>query len=395
MEHQLNKELLRPEVQAFITEHTGSETSEIALSKSPFANVSPAELATQIDSRKRSQKKLPMWFNTEGIYFPPKLNMEQCSSQETARYKAQLLRGDIVADITGGFGVDALLFAHNVKQVYHIEQNTLLSEISRHNAAVLNAHNISFVQGNGVRFIETFPTEIDTIFVDPGRRIATKKVFLFKDTEPVITDILPLLMSKAARVIVKTSPLVDITSGLSELHSVSEIHIISVKNDCKELLWIIDRDFSGPPEIYCVALSDSESRSFNFTVEQEKSAPLPAPALPGRYIYDPDVSLLKGGCFKLIAEKYKVQKLHANTHLYTSDNYLANFQGRVFETSEVLSYGSKISLNGQFNIISRNFPLSPDEIRRKYKIKDGGNRFLICCTAGNNERLVIKADRLA
>ncbi len=391
----MNKHILNTEVQQFIRRYQDDTPSDIALQKSPFPEVSSAELAVQIDGRKRCQKKLPLWFNTPNIYYPPKLNIEQSSSELTAEYKSRLIKGDTLADLTGGFGADACYFAKRAKEVVHIEQNKELSEIAGHNSEALGIKNISFIQTDSIRFLESTDKVFDTIYIDPGRRIQTKKMFLLKDTEPDVVANLSLLLSKARRIIIKTSPLFDIQSGLKELQQVSEVHVISVKNDCKELLWVIDKGFEGEARIHCTALNNEGEKNLLFFYSEERAISIGHFSDPKPYLYEPDVALLKAGCFKLIAERFNILKIHPNTHLYTSDLPVNDFAGKVFKTVAVFEYKAFSKNKGarKANVISRNFPLSVDELKKKHRLRDGGDSYLIFTTGQSGKLIVIEAER--
>ncbi|KAA8485335.1 hypothetical protein BDE36_2123 [Arcticibacter tournemirensis] len=391
----MNKQILDKEVQEFIRLHLHDDITHIALQKSPFPGLASAELAVQIDSKKRCEKKLPLWFATSGIYFPPKLNIEQASSELTAQYKSRLVKGNVVLDMTGGFGVDAFYFAKQCGMVYHIEQNDELSAIAEHNSSALGATNIRFLQTDSIHFLKSGAETFDTIYVDPARRIQTRKVFLLKDTEPDVVSHLPLLLSKASRIIIKTSPLFDIQSGLKELHNVSGIHIVSIKNDCKELLWIIDRDFIGEPLITCTALGRPAPSSLTFRYSGEKQTQLSTFSDPQEYLYEPDVALLKAGCFKITASEFGLTKLHPNTHLYTSDRLNSAFIGRIFKVTGTIDYAdfAKSKTPVKANISIRNFPLSVDALKKKHKLRDGGDKYLIFTTGAAGQRIVIEAVR--
>ncbi|MGV3509989.1 MAG: RsmD family RNA methyltransferase, partial [Sphingobacteriaceae bacterium] len=226
----MNKNIFNPRVQQFLSEHLKADVHKVALKKSPFEDVSSRELAEQLDSKQRAEKKLPLWFNTPGILFPPKLSLEQSSSELTAQYKSILVKGEKLIDLTGGFGVDAFFFSKVTKEVIHCEQNAELSQLVAHNLQLLGADNIRYINTDSIEYLRNTEERFDTIYIDPSRRIQTKKVFLLKDTEPDVVKNLPLLLSKASRIIIKTSPLFDIQSGLKELQHVSAIHVVSVKN---------------------------------------------------------------------------------------------------------------------------------------------------------------------
>ncbi|WP_207426348.1 hypothetical protein [Pedobacter sp. SYSU D00535] len=391
----MNPLILQEEVQNYLNVHLDDDVNRILLGKSPFAGISPRELAQQLESRKKCEKKLPTWFARKGIYYPPKISIEQTSSELTARYKSTLALGDRLIDLTGGLGVDSYYFSKRLKDVVHCELNSELSTIASHNASVLNQTNIEFLNTNGLEYLSKSDVNFDTIFVDPSRRVESKKVFLLQDTEPNVVSNLPLLLGKAKRVIIKTSPLFDIHSGLQELSSVKEIHVVSVKNDCKELLWVIDAGFEGEPNIVCAALTESNSLFYTFEPAQEKSLRIERFYNPLSFLYEPDVAILKAGAFKSIATCFHLGKLNRNTHLYTSERIVENFVGRVFKIRSVNTLKTfKASGIRKANVITRNFPLQVEEIKKKYKIQDGGDLYLIFCTGAENQLLAIEAERV-
>ena len=389
----MNLNLVTDEVQNFITEHLTDAVTKIALSKSPFKNIEPRELAEQIDGRKRSEKKLPHWFSTPKIFFPPKLSIEQSSSELTAEYKSRLAKGDALIDLTGGFGVDAYYFAKKCSKVIHCEQNLQLSEIVEYNSKLLGIENIEFINSDSLTYLLNDSAVYDTIYIDPSRRIQTQKVFLLKDTEPDVVSNLPLLLSKASKIIIKTSPLFDIQSGLKELSNVREVHVVSVKNDCKELLWIVDKDFTGEPIIVCAALKNHLEDQLTFKLSDEKNLTINQYSPPLQYLYEPDVALLKAGCFKSITRKFDVIKLHSNTHLYTSDKLSNIFVGKKFKVLAVAEYKDflkEISIK-KANVICRNFPYTPDQVKKKHKLIDGGADYLFFTTVVQKGLVVIHA----
>lgn len=382
-------------MQEFILRHVNEDPARIALQKSPFPGLSSADLAQQAAGRKRSEKKLPLWARSPGIYFPPRLNIEQASSELSASYKSRLLRGERAADLTGGFGVDSYYFALRASNVVHIEQNQELSEIAEHNLRTLGARNVSFVRSDSITFLERTESSFDTIYIDPDRRTREKKAFLLEDTVPDVPGNMPLLLQKTKRLIIKTSPLLDIQSGLGMLKHVSEIHVVSIKNDCKELLWVIDREFEKEPLIVCAMLANDGTRLYSFSSSREKDLHITDFSMPLTFLYEPDVALLKAGCFKSVAADFDVAKLHKNTHLYTSAVLLKEFPGRTFRITGVSEYNSlKKHPVKKANIITRNFPLSPDEIKKKHKINDGGELFLFFCTGPGDKLLVIHTERI-
>nr|WP_242691498.1 hypothetical protein [Pedobacter sp. SYSU D00823] len=274
-----------------------------------------------------------------------------------------------------------------------MERDAGLSEIACHNTTVLGATNINFITGDSIEYLKGSTSSFDTIYIDPARRVQSKKVFLLKDTEPDVVSNLPLFLDKAQRILIKTSPLYDIQSGLNELSNVSEVHVVSVKNDCKELVWVIDKGFQADAKVTCVALTKGNEQNFSFYLSAEREIKLNNFSLPSKFLYEPDVALLKAGAFKSISVAFNLDKLNINTHLYTSENSAQGFIGRTFEVRSWKSYKnfSKENTIKKANIISRNFPLSPDEIKKKHKIQDGGEDYLIFCTGPGDELLAIHA----
>ena len=374
----MNKNILTKAVQDYIRLNLNADTNQIALAKSPFDGISPAELAGQITARKKAEKKLPTWFNTSNIYYPPPLSIEQTSSEITAKYKSRLAKGNSLVDVTGGFGVDAYYFSQKVEKVIHCEINTDLSAIAKHNAQQLNAPNIGFKATDGIEYIKSSGETFDTIYADPARRAEKGKVFMLKDCTPDVVSALDELLTKAGRIIVKTAPLLDITAGLAELHNVSQIHIVSVKNECKELLWVIDRGFTGDAEIIATTLNDKEKSLKIHLSDINAAVSFANDITAGSYLYEPDAALLKSGAFNFIAQQYELEKLHPQTQLYISDKINAAFPGRIFLIKEVLSSADLKKLKTPMgNVIVRNYPGKAEELIKKHKIKPAKDEFIV------------------
>ncbi len=392
----MNKAILDTAVQEYIQKNLQSDVVRISLAKSPFPNVSPKELAQQIDGKKRCESKLPLWYCTFGIYYPEKLALEQCSSEATAGYKSNLILGNKVIDLTGGFGVDAGIVSTKAEYVTHCELNQELSDISRHNSKMLG-FAVKHVHTDGIEHLKVSKDSYDTIYIDPSRRVSSRKVFMLKDCEPNVISVLELLKQRSQRIIIKTAPLLDLQSTIKELGKVTAVHILSVKNECKEVLYLIDKaSKETDPPITCAVLNQVEVSTFTFNTSAEKAFIPDQYSKPLAYLYEPDVALLKAGCFKLITKEFNVKKLHQHTHLYTSDSLQENFIGRKFNVLGTSDYGSFIK-NQSFekaNVICRNFPQDPDQIRKKLRINDGGNDYLLFCTGSNNELLVVHCNRI-
>lgn len=344
------------------------------MGKSPFQDVSARELAVQITSRKKSEKKLPTWFRQEGIYYPEPLSIEQCSSEKTAAFKASLLSGSVI-DLTGGFGVDAYYFSKNAGSVLHCEINPELSAIAEHNAKALGADNMSFLATDGMEYLKATKEKFDTIYIDPARRSNSGKVFMLKDCTPNVVEHIDLLLDKAEQVIIKTSPLLDLTAGIRELKSVAEVHIISTKNECKELLFVLRKNNLHPVEVISTTIND-DIKHFRSSLADECNVQVADEIF--EYIYEPDVALLKSGSFSCIGERYGLQKLHGQTQLYTSASLHLEFPGRIFQVEEMITASAlKKMKNIEANVIVRSYPDKAEQLVKKYKIKSSKTNFLI------------------
>ncbi|MFC5284767.1 THUMP-like domain-containing protein [Pedobacter alpinus] len=379
-------------VQDFIQKNLKTDLHKLILKGSPFEGITIQEIATQIEGKNKTEKKLPTWYKTKSIIFPPKLNLEQSSSEITAAYKAQLINNGPLLDLTGGFGVDDYYFAHKASAVTYCELNLELSEIVKHNFEKLGIKNISFNVGDSKAVLYQ-KTKYDTIYVDPSRRAETGRVFLLKDCEPNVVEDQNIYLKNATKVIIKAAPMLDVQAALKDLKNVSEVHVVSVKNECKELLFILEDNKTEEPTIFCVLLNKDHQQIIPFKFSEEKTAnPTAKPLL--NYLYEPDVAILKAGLFKLLTTKYEVSKIHQHSHLYTSDE-LVDFPGKSFKVINKFLFDN---FNGkqvpkQVNVVCRNFILKPDELKKKFKLKDGGNNFLFFTTNYKEQKIVILAEK--
>ncbi len=372
-----------------------ADIMSVLLKSQQFEGVSQRELAEQLESRKKCRGKLPAWFQTKGIYYPNKLNIEQTSSQATAEYKSRLVSGKNLLDLTGGFGVDSYFFSKKIEQITHCEINTDLSEIARRNFNVLGRNNIDCFPEDGLTFLQKTEATFDWIYVDPSRRNdAIGKVFLLKDCLPDLTEHLDDILQKTQNVLIKTSPLLDIKQGISELQFVKEVHILAIHNEVKELLFVIEKGYVGAIDIKTVNLYQGQEDHFNFNLTEEENAPLEL-GEPSTYLYEPNAAILKSGAFKAIGSSYQLKKLHPHSHLYTSSE-LVEFPGRRFAIQTVLPY-SKNTLKSlrltKANITTRNFPLSVADLRKKHKIADGGDHYLFFTKNMEGELIVLVCEK--
>ena len=391
----MNKNILNPDIQVFIKKQNNTDISSLLLKKSIFPDVSQQELVEQIEARIRCKNKLPHWYKTTEIYYPNKLNIEQTSSEQTATYKAELISGNRLIDLTGGFGIDCFYFAKKVSEVTHCEINLNLSEIVKHNYSKLKCPNITCVASDGISYIKNSPETYDWIYIDPSRRHDLKgKVFLLNDCLPNVPEHLDLLFSKSKNILIKTSPLLDLKNGIRELKHVKEIHVVAVKNDVKELLFILEHKFLGDVTIKTINITNNTKDQFQFTAF--KSC-IPNYDLPKKYLYEPNSAILKSGGFSELAIHYKLDKLQQHSHLYTSEE-LKGFPGRTFEILEIIPFNKK-NLKKRFknlkvNVTTRNFPKTVANIRKELQLKDGGNLYLFFTTDKNLNKIVLICSKI-
>ncbi|MGY6648922.1 THUMP-like domain-containing protein [Wenyingzhuangia sp. IMCC45574] len=389
----MNPKLLQKEVQEYIKNNLKTDITQLVLKGSSFDGITTQELIEQVEAKKRSQKKLPTWFATEGVFYPNKLNIEQTSSEATATFKNELIQGKSIIDITGGFGVDCKAFSECFESVTHCELNAGLSEIVQHNIQQFQTTNIKCIQGDGVEYILENEQTYDWIYVDPSRRNDVKgKVFLLKDCLPNVPLHLEALLEKSNNILIKNSPLIDITSCINELQFVKEVHVVALQNEVKEVLVMIEKGYEGEIKISATNL-DTKINTFEFSYQQEYNYELSEPL---KYIYEPNSAILKSGGFTAVCEQLEVKKLHKHSHLYTS-NQVVDFPGRSFEILHILPYNKKQLIKllptKKANITTRNFKESVATIRKKTGIKDGGNTYLFFTTNLKNKQVVLVCEK--
>lgn len=387
----MNTPILHPEIQKFIKENTGADITKLALQKNPFPEMDWILILNQIEARTKAKDKLPTWFATENIIYPSKISVEQTSSEKTAAYKASLLSGNSLIDLTGGFGVDDYYFSKQFKSITHCEINEELSAIVSQNFNRLEVENCTFHAGDSIDLLEETKQKFDWIYIDPSRRNDSKgKVFMLKDCLPNVPELLDFYFEKSDCILIKTAPLLDISAGLSELKNVKNIHIIALENEVKELLFEIHKGYSGEITLKTANLLKEKTETFEFVLNKETS--IPTYNLPKKYIYEPNAAIMKSGGFDEVSSIFKIDKLHKHSHLYTSED-LIDFPGRKFEVQKVISYNKneiKNELtNKQANITTRNFPETVENIRKKWKIKNGGNLYCFFTTDVKDNKIVL------
>ncbi len=382
----------------FIRTHSRDDVRLLALQAPRYSDVDMPAAIVQIAGRQAAANKIPSWQSIEELWYPRHLSMEQCSSEITAQYKSTLADGETLADLTGGFGIDCAFMASRFRKVSYVERQEELCEIAKHNFPLLGLKHITVYNEDGVAHLQKMEP-VDCIFIDPARRNEHGgKTIAISDCEPDVEELEELLLSKGKQIIIKLSPMLDLTLALKNMKHVREVHVISVNNECKELLLIIGNEPSLLIPIHCINLTPKEKQTFTFTREGELTSECLYTKEPGKYLYEPNASILKAGAFRSIASRYEVKKLHPNSHLYTSDLWIENFPGRSFLITGQCSFNKKeiketIGELKKANITVRNFPATVAEIRKRTKLSDGGEVYLFATTLSNEQKVFIKCSK--
>lgn len=379
----------------FIAQHRTDDVRKLALKKVP-EGVDIAFCLQQIEGWQLARKKIPEWAATEGLLFPPRLSMEQCSSQQTALYKRRvverLLDGqyDKMMDLTGGFGIDFSYMAPLFRKAIYVEQQEHLCQIARHNFELLRLQQAE-VRNAQSQDVLTAADHTSLIYADPARRDgAGRKVVLLQNCQPDVVTLQDELMAHAGVVMLKLSPMLDIQQALRQLHQVREVHVVSVDGECKELLLVMYQQ-EAPLLYYCVNITDHVQE----TVVGEAAVRPVICKQEGSYLYEPNASILKAGVQDALCSIYKVEKLHAFSHLFTSDQLIEDFPGRSFRIigrSDFSKQGLRDLLAGvkQANLTVRNFPATVQELRKKLKLADGGSVYLFATTMSDNSHALLR-----
>ena len=401
------KKLFDAAVEEFITLNENADEHKIVLKSKLIHGVSSAIVADQISGRRKAKLKLPTWHATKNIIYPPSVNVEQCSSEATAKFKVEIVKQNLndtfnkAVDLTGGFGVDCFFLSSLFKEVDYVEPNENLFEITRHNHNTLKESRIPAYQNPESRiqnlessiqhhlttaegFLTTTSNHFDLVYIDPSRRSkGNQKIFRFADCVPDITQLQDIVFAKADVLLVKASPMLDLQQGIKELNHVEKVFVVAVDNECKEVLFLCRKGHQAEPIIEAIDLKSSRNQallSFDFLASEEKNA-TPEFSNPLHYLYEPNAALLKAGAFKLVAQRFLIKKLQQHTHLYTSEKLITDFPGRIFEIEALIKPDVKVVRQyfpkGKANVATRNYPLSPEELKKKTGLKDGGEKFLI------------------
>ena len=393
----------------FIKTHQNDEVTTLLLQAKKYPHLNIPDLVLQIKARQKAKIKLLEWFENEEIIFPKMLSVEQCSSEITAKFKANLVSGDILVDLTGGMGVDVAYMSKNFKKAIYFEQNVDLLKVTKYNFEQLGIENVAFFEGNSVeKLSKATPSElgfigledlgikekrISWIYLDPHRRDDLgSKVVRLQDCEPNILSIKDLLFEYTDNILLKASPMLDIDLAISDLGNVSQVYIVAVDNEVKEVLFHLIKTESNEVVLNAVNLTKQQTTTLSFTKSEEKNARTILSS-PKQYLYEPNAAIMKSGGFKFVAQHFDLQKVSPHSHLYTSEELVENFQGRVFKIIAVCKLDrkeiSKHLSENKANITTRNFPLTVQQIRDKLKLSDGGIEYLFATSDAQNQKIVI------
>ncbi|MEM9158235.1 MAG: class I SAM-dependent methyltransferase [Verrucomicrobiota bacterium] len=393
--------LLTPEIKEFIAANRGVSAEDLALKAKKVSELPMAFIAQQVKGRAKIFRKLPSWFANEQVVFPKSLSLEQCSSEAAARYKAGLVEGKSAIDLTGGYGVDTRFLCDRFEKVTHVERQGELTEIVRENALAFGiGETLECVEGDGLEILRERKGRFDLIYADPARRDdRSLKVSAFEDCEPNLIACWEELLERGSTVMVKASPGLDVSRGLEQLSGVFASHIVSVENECKEVLFLARQGSSDEPRIHCVnILKNGEVERFAFSMSEERALDGEYGAL-GRYLYEPNASVMKGGGFKSFAKEVGLPLASQRTRFLCGDALNEGFPGRVFEILDTANVGAK-EAKGMFpgrkaNVIARNCGMGAEELKKKLKLKDGGEWFAIGTTDWEGKRVLLKAKRVS
>lgn len=389
----------------FIFHHRSDSVADLALHASRWPEVDMPYALSQIEGWQRARRKLPSWAATEGIVYPPHLALEQCSSESTARYKAALIsrllpRGGSYVDLTGGLGVDFSFVAQLCRpaRFVYVERQKQLCDLARHNFALLGVTDAEVVCGDGASYLHAM-AQASVVFLDPARRDSHGgKTVALADCQPNVLLLRDELLRKADAVVVKLSPMLDWHEALRQLGRdvVAEVHVVSVGNECKELLFVLqraaaDRDGAGEPRLLCA--NDGEV----FVGSLHDDVRIASDLSPARYLYEPNSSIMKAGCFGALCRSFPVEAVAANSHLFVSPHWLPAFPGRRFQLASVLSFSKRdlrgLSALSQANITVRNFPMSAADLRKRLRLRDGGDDYLFATTLAGGRKVLLHAHR--
>lgn len=387
--------ILTEKIKTFIKDHENDNIHTLILQSGRYPEIDIPLAIRQIEGRQIAKAKFPEWYANDNILYPAHLSLEQSSSEYTARYKAGLVCGESFTDITGGMGIDFYYIAQKFKKNTYVEQQPELAHIANQNFNELRLHNFEAKNQDGIEHLKSM-LPVDLLYIDPARRRDDgKKTFRIEDCTPNIIEIEDLIGQKSRKAMIKLSPMLDISLAIKSIVNITDIHIVSHNNECKELLFIKDNvSINVNVNLHCVNINKDKTDIFTFSKEEEDHASVTYTSEPGKYLYEPNASVMKAGAYKSITRLFSIDKLHINSHLYTSDIFHPGFQGRSFIIEQICPFsrnGIKEQLTDikQANISVRNFPLSAQELKKKLKINDGGDLYIFATTLANEKKVLL------
>ena len=380
----------------FIRIHADEDVRQLAFLGKKNPEVDMAYALDQIAGRQKARVKIPSWASIDGIVYPPHISMEQCSSEQTARYKARIAgNGEKIVDLTAGFGVDMAFMSAGFKQAVHVEMQPQLCAISSENYKHLGLNHVQVVCSDGVGYLHQME-HADLIFIDPARRDQHgARTYGIADCTPNVLEIIDEMLQKADRVMIKLSPMLDWQKTVADVGNVSQVHIVSVGNECKELLLEVKKGKDEKVKVFCV----NDDQVFSYEIGETHPF-TPSPLHSFTFLYEPNASVMKAGCFNLISHRFGITQPDANSHLFLSDKLVEGFPGRRFVIERVSTMNKrelKEALAGinKANIAVRNFPLSVADLRKRLKLKDGGDVYIFATTDAKKGHLVMVCRKIS
>ncbi len=389
----MNKETLQ-----FIEENKDKNVHSLALLIHNFPNVDKKWALQQIIGLQKIEKKVPTFYENRDILYPVRLSLEQSSSEITALHKSKQITGNTLFDLTGGFGIDSYFLSQSFERTIYVERNEELCTIAKHNFKALNNPKIEVINESATTFLEKTEFLADWIFIDPARRSHTgQKVYYLDDLEPNILELESLIFSKTERLMIKLSPMIDIAVLRQQLPQINEIQIVAVNNECKELIAIVDKTVEQPFTVKTFNYAKNRVEKLEYN-EEDRVGERYAEQVKS-YLYEPNSAILKAKAYDILSTIHKVEKLHKHSHLFTSEECLTGFQGRCFQVEKVYEFNKKgikalLSDTKQANLSTRNFPLSVEKLKKRLKLKDGGECYLFATTLLNEKTVLIKTRKV-
>ena len=385
----------------FVREHRDEDVRQLALQTRRDGDVDLQWALEQIQGWQTARRKLPSWAAVDGLVFPPRLSMEQCSSEQTALYKCRIMESLPIAcrttlvDLTGGYGVDFAFMARNTSQAIYVERQERLCDIARHNFGLLGIDHATIVQGEAEEFIKKMSTDPAStlIYIDPARRDDnSNRTYAIEDCTPNVLAIKEQLLGLAHRVLIKLSPMLDWHKVISDLGGhVAQLHLVSVGGECRELLVLMDSDHEGSPVICCV--NDNQHLSYDPSQETNEVA-IAHSVADWHYLYEPNPSIMKAGCFDVITSRFPVQAVAIDSHLFVSDELIPDFPGRCFMITGITSMNKKelsVTLRGirRANVAVRNFPMTAQELKVRLRLVDGCDCYIFGTTTNSGNHILL------